>query len=197
MYIKYKPVAVFWHILIFVSCVIALFDSSEFTSGNIQFKFQFFEYDICILTACYYFILSCWQLGSSSDKSSLWIGFKYVLMMNLWLIFLVALIVINNGRLPEDADIKFVFSHFTVYLLPFLILIDWLLFDSKGNFKNSFLLFACIPSALYVFIVYILKAIGDVRGFEGYPYFFMNLSDEDKVLHFSLMAAILIAFIVL
>ena len=167
-------------------------------SGTIQLQFQFFDYDIAILTALYYVILSFWQMADTkNEKSSLWINCKYTLMLNLILIFLVDLIVIQKGHLPEDADIRFMFSHFTIYILPFLVLLDWLLFDSKGNFNNKFILFACIPLWLYVIVVYTLKAIGNIEGFYDYPYFFMSLSEGNQSLHLSLLFTIHIAFIVL
>ncbi len=198
MYIKYKPISVFWHFLISACTTFSVLYSSGIMSGNFRWQFQFFDYDIAILTAVYYFILAFWQMGSSQDgKTSLWIGFKFTLITNLCLIFLVSMIIIYNGDLPEDADIKFIFSRFTVYILPFLVLMDWLLFDSKGNFKNNFIFFAFIPIVLYGFTVYLLTAIGGITGFYDYPYFFMDLGSDEWKLHFSLLAVIQIAFLVL
>ena len=200
MYINYKPVAIFWRILTAVLGSIAFVNNSQLISGNMVFPVQRFEYDIGVLTTLYYIVLSFWQLADTkNEKTSLWLNFKYTLMMDLCFVFFVGLVVIHKGHLPDDNESisNYVFSNFNVYLLPFLVLIDWLLFDKKGGLKNVLIVISCIPIWLYSVVTYIMIAIGSIPGFYTYPYFFMSLKDGNTAVNLSLLFTMQILFIVL
>jgi len=64
------------------------------------------------------------------------------------------------------------------YVIPFIVLIDYLIFAYKGKFTNFYLMINYIPLTLYVVFIYVYRAQGGLFYLAGntyeYPYFFMN-----------------------
>ena len=73
------------------------------------------------------------------------------------------------------------------YVIPIMVILDWLLFDKKGFFKTFFPILWTIPSALYTAYVYISvlimnRPVGSKTNFcypinncGNYPYPFFNI----------------------
>jgi hypothetical protein len=64
------------------------------------------------------------------------------------------------------------------YLIPFTVLMDYLIFAYKGKFTKFYLVINYLPLILYVLAIYVYRAQGGLFYLAGntyeYPYFFMN-----------------------
>ncbi|MEE0059690.1 MAG: hypothetical protein UE295_02555 [Acutalibacteraceae bacterium] len=187
MYISYKPLAVFWRIIISLTGTIALL----FTFGLTQAKFQtiqleFFYNLITILTVVYYYVLSFWQINDTKkEKTCLLPWLKGMLTVSCAGIFIITYFFINHQQIPRWDN--YFIANITHYVIPAMVVIDWFLFDKKGFFKPFFPIIWIIPAMLYTVYSYVsvlvlhrtIKLEGSfcypISGCGNYPYPFFNM----------------------
>lgn len=205
MYISWKPLAVFWRIIISLTGTIALL----FTFGLTQAKFQtiqleFFYNIITILTVVYFYVISFWQINNTKkEKTCLLPWLKGMLTVSCAGILIITYFFINHRQIPQWD--KYFIANITHYVIPAMVVIDWFLFDKKGHFKPFFPIIWTIPAMLYTVYSYVsvlvlhrnIKLEGSfcypIFGCGNYPYPFFNIEANGisntigKLLLFSLV----------
>ena len=148
-------------------------------------KIQYFINISSILVVVYYFVLSFWQINDTkNEKTCLWPWLKGTIILTSCSTCLLGHLFVNNNTIPDWN------SHFVIntlyYIIPIMVIIDWILFDKKGNYKIYFPLIWCIPSFLYAVYVYVSvlvlqKKVGTVAN-SMYPYSFFEI-DANGIMH--------------
>ncbi|MEE0858100.1 MAG: hypothetical protein U0M12_01340 [Acutalibacteraceae bacterium] len=198
MYIKFKPLAVFWRMIIALGGTVALLLNFNIFSEHPDLsKVQYFINIANILVVVYYFILSFWQINDTkNEKTCLCPWLKGTVTLTACSTCLLGHLFVNNNTIP-DWNSNFVINTL-YYIIPVMVVIDWVLFDKKGNYKIYFPLIWCIPSFLYAIYVYVsvlvLKTkVGTAAG-SMYPYSFFDI-DVNGVIH-TVAMMLMFAFII-
>lgn len=134
----------------------------------------------CLVFFCITFIFQ--SLGILNKNQSYYIV-KFTLTTAILITMLAFELIIRpyiHSKTGYCANnIRDVLVHFVI---PLMVLFDYLFFDEKGNLNFSFLPYVTIFPTLYTLIVYLYsKSGGTFRAFKqvsNYPYIFM---DYDKV----------------
>lgn len=186
MYISWKPIAVFWRIIISLTGTIALL----FTFGLTQASFQknqleFFYNLITIITVVYYYVLSFWQINNTKkEKTCLVPWLKGMITVSCAGILIITYFFINHQVIPPWE--AYFFANVTHYFLPAMVILDWLFFDKKGYFKAFFPIIWTIPAMLYTVYSYVSVHVlhrtfnlessfcYPLSGCGNYPYPFFN-----------------------
>lgn len=199
MYIRYKPLAVLWRMAIALVGTIALIAKLDLFGESFSLtSFHYFDILITIVTVIYYFVLSFWQASRpDNEKTCLLPSFKGTLMLSMCLIGLVSYLIVNRGRISDGLD--FLWANIIHYALPIVIVLDWILFDKKGDFKIWFPFIWCIPPFLYTMTVYLaVYAFNGRVGIYGrFPYEFMNMDLNGAATTIAIIITMLLAFIIL
>ena len=123
----------------------------------------------------YYAVLNWWYIDDTKKENTCLVPIlKGMLTVTALFTTVVSHFVISKGQIPifeeatPDLQLK--------YIIPFMIFIDWMLFDKKGDYKAFFPLIWCLPALLYTAYVYIsVIALGTPVGSSGaYPYSFFD-----------------------
>ena len=70
MYISWKPLAVFWRIIISLTGTVALLFSFGILKADVQLgQIEYFHNIIAIFTIIYYYVLSFWQINNTKKES--------------------------------------------------------------------------------------------------------------------------------
>ena len=155
MYISWKPLAVFWRIIIALTGTIALL----FNFGLAQAKFQTIQLEyfynlITIITVVYYYILFFWQINNTKkEKTCLAPWLKGAITVSCAGILIITYFFINYRQIPRWDN--YFIANITHYFLPAMVILDWLLFDKKGYFKVFFPIIWTIPPMLYTIYSYV------------------------------------------
>lgn len=187
MYISWKPLAVFWRIIIALTGTVALLFNFGILKANVQLaQIEYFYNIIAILTVTYYYVLSFWQINNTKkEKTCLAPWLKGTLTVSCVGIMIISHFFINNNVVP-NWDTYFV-ANTLHYIIPTMVIIDWLIFDKKGFFKPFFPIIWTIPAILYSVYVYVSvlilnRSVGIEKSFcypisncGSYPYPFFNM----------------------
>lgn len=176
MYIKLKPIAVLWRILILVKAVEAFFSLLDLPSGigNLGLL-QYFYMLTALFIIIYYAVLDWWYIDDTKKENTCVVPIlKGMLTVTALFTMVISHFVISKGHIPifeeatPDLQLK--------YIIPIMIFIDWLLFDKKGGYKAFFPLVWCLPAILYTSYIYIsVIALKTPVGSSGmYPYTFFD-----------------------
>ncbi len=187
MYISWKPLAVFWRIIIALTGTVALIFNFGIIKANLQLlQIEYFYNIITIFTVIYYYVLAFWQINNTKkDKTCLVPWLKGAITVSCVGIMIISYFFINNTTVP-NWDTYFV-ANTMHYVIPIMVIIDWLLFDKKGFFKLFFPIIWATPAILYSAYVYISvlfldRSVGVAKSFcypikdcGSYPYPFFNV----------------------
>ncbi|MEE1126246.1 MAG: hypothetical protein U0L18_10010 [Acutalibacteraceae bacterium] len=187
MYISWKPLAVFWRIIISLTGTVALLFSFGILKADVQLgQIEYFHNIIAIFTIIYYYVLSFWQINNTKkEKTCLAPWLKGTITVSYAGIMIISFFFINHHTIP-NWDTYFV-ANTLHYIIPAMVIIDWLLFDKKGFFKLFFPIIWTIPAILYGVYVYVSvlvlnRAVGLEKSFcypikdcGSYPYPFFNV----------------------
>jgi hypothetical protein len=160
---------------------------------------SYFTTIINILTALFYGLFTI-ELALRKNRSPLLRFFKQSLMVYLIMTMLVYSFVLIPYILEEQVNYR-VFSGEDLlihYVVPFVVLIDYIWFDEKGKLK-SYYPFANIGNIVfYVGYLFIYVSLGGRfhfgNGLSMYPYFFLNI--EQTGLYPVILICISIIFMV-
>lgn len=199
MYISYKPVVVFWRILTALGGALGLLLNFGIFSGKIDtLEFQYFTNLSSIAATLYFLVLSFWSINNEEkEKTCLVPWLKSMLTFSMCVTGLIAHFILNRCEIPTgDGTVANNILH---YLLPAMVVLDWLLFDKKGNYKVFFPFLWCIPPYLYLIYTYVVVLImdGTVGKSGKYPYSFMDIDANGVVTTICLIITLTIAFIAL
>lgn len=207
MYIGYKPLAVFWRMIIALLGTVALLFNFILNTRLQIVQLEYFYNLITIFTVIYYYILSFWQINNTNkERTCLVPWLKGAITVSSVGIMLISFFFINNLTIPQW-DTYFI-ANTMHYIIPFMVISDWLLFDKKGFFKPFFPILWTIPPALYTAYVYISvlvmnRPVGSETKFcypisncGNYPYPFFNIEANgiiNTVAKLLLLAVVLIS----
>lgn len=207
MYIGYKPLAVFWRMIIALLGTVALFFNFILNAKIQVIQLEYFYNLITIFTVIYYYVLSFWQINNThKEKTCLVPWLKGAITVSSAGVVLVSFFFLNNLTIPLWNT--YFIANVMHYVIPIMVIADWLLFDKKGSFKPFFPILWTIPSALYTAYVYISvlvmnRPVGSETKFcypisncGSYPYPFFNINANgiiNTVAKLLLLAVILIS----
>lgn len=201
MYIRLKPFAVFWRIILALVGTVGLLIKFGVFRGTFQVEqIQYFSVIINIVMIAYFYVLSFWQIGNTNDdKTCILPCFKGMITLNLCLAGLIFHIILNKGVMPSwSTNIA---ENILSYITPLMAIIDWLFFDKKGSFKIYYPFIWCIPA--YTYILYTYTTIFALRKKVGmepntlYPYSFLDIDKNGFGTTFALIIVLTMAFIFL
>ncbi len=171
MYINYKPLAVFLRMIIAMGGTLLLVARIQPQLSQLNY----YSTIITLLIVIYYYMLSFWQINNTKkDKTCIAPWLKGMLTLSSVAGCAVTHFLINDNAIPNWS--QNLVSNIITYLLPAALVIDWLLFDKKGNYKMFFPFIWCIPAALYTVYVYITVLVLDkqLNFFDSHPYPFKS-----------------------
>ncbi len=210
MYISWKPIAVFWRIIIALAGTMALVFGFGLTQGEFQtIQLKYFYNLITILTVAYYYILSFWQINNTKkEKTCLFPWLKGTITVSCAGILIITYFFINHRQIPRWDE--YFIANVSHYFIPVMVVLDWLLFDKKGHFKPLFPIIWTIPAMLYTIYSYVSVLVlhnsinfektfcYPISGAGNYPYPFFNIEQNGGISNtigkLLLFALIFIAF---
>lgn len=207
MNIGFKPLAVFWRMIIALMGTVALLFNFGIISGKVQsVQLEYFYNLITIVTVIYYYVLSFWQINNTNkDKTCLVPWLKGAITVSSAGVLIISFFFINNHTIPQWD--KYLVANTMHYIIPAMVIADWLFFDKKGTFKPFFPIIWTIPSLLYTVYVYtsvlfLHRNVGSesdfcypITGCGIYPYPFFNIDTNgiiNTIAKLLLLAVVLI-----
>lgn len=165
----------------FVICVVGLFAvllNCGILFGNIYFKsFTFFTTISNILCISYYIIDIIWLIFHYKQPkiTNICPNIKYAFMMNILITFVITQFIFRYSLVFGNSNhLSLFILH---YVMPLLVLFDWIMFDTKGYIKIKSTLSWIILPYIYVITCFICANIGLAMGNtnSSYPYFFLDI----------------------
>lgn len=120
-------------------------------------------------------------------KKDYCLPFKYMSMMGITLTFLTVVLVLHMGfDFSSMASLSLLGLHFIV---PIMTILDWLIFDTKGNIKKRDPLIWTILPLSYVALIMLNQIVKGISFMDSYtPYSFLDISNPQVFLYLLLMA---------
>lgn len=172
MYINYKPLAVFLRMIIAMGGTLLLLARLQIFTGGFQVKqVGLFSTIMLFVAVVYYYVLSFWQINNTKkDKTCIAPWLKGTILLSFIGICAVDHFLINGNAIPNWQ--RYFVTNMITYVMPALLLLDYLLFDKKGSFKLFFPFIWLIPEILYTVYVYVVVLLldGKLKLFTQYPY---------------------------
>lgn len=186
MHIGFKPLAVFWRMIIALMGTVALLFTFISNAKFQTIQLEYFYNLITIVTVIYYYVLSFWQINNTNkDKTCLVPWLKGTITVSSAGMMVISFFFINNHTIPQWDT--YLVANAMHYIIPCMVVIDWLFFDKKGDFKPFFPIIWTAPSILYAVYVYVSvlvleRGVGKQGSFcypitdcGSYPYPFFNI----------------------
>lgn len=196
MRINNKKASIIYKFILCIIGIISLIMTTGILDGNFNIKvftmFTTLSNIFCIL----YFIVDLLYLIKNYKKKNvcdIWPVIKYMATISVILTFVVALVVLKMGvSFDSYLNASFLGVH---YIIPIMTLIDWILFDKKGNIKKTDPFIWLIFPFIYFMAAELDADLGSGFGAIGdskYPYYFMDVEQLGifKVLATSLIMGI-------
>lgn len=201
MYIRFKPLAVFWRIILAVIGTVGLLmDIGIFRGTFIPQRFEYFTTLSNVFVVIYFYVLAFWQISNNDEEKTCiapWL--KGMITLSICVTGLIAHIILNKGVVPSWKE--YTALNILHYITPFMVVIDWLFFDKKGNYKTFFPFIWCIPAYVYMIYTYIsvlvLKIKVGMRVGSDYPYDFLDIAKNGIATTLSLIVVLTLCFIIL
>ncbi|MDR3125641.1 MAG: Pr6Pr family membrane protein [Candidatus Nomurabacteria bacterium] len=181
MYIHNLKLATVFRVLLVAVCLyglVAIFSVSGF-SGQELLSFYTIDSNIAVLAFFSWLLFYTWR-RPKQELPSWCLTVKGAVMFGIVLTFLVYHFILSPTLFSvSDGQWAFAQSPMNIalhYIVPLMTLVDWLLFDKKGNFKRWMpLVWLAIPSVHLVFVL--IRAQFSTFSLTGshYPYFFIDI----------------------
>ena len=176
MYIKSKALGVVWKFALVACAFVGVGLQIGIFSGNLHLSGLRYFTNLSNLFCMVYFLVDALYLlfHRENDGSRSWcFPLKGIAMMGITVTWLVAHFMLGNFTMGASMQISIRLVH---YVVPVMTILDWLLFDEKGQMRaTSPLLWTTLP-LLYFAVVMLLAAL--TAGTPFYPYPFMNVSTQ-------------------
>lgn len=205
MRVKSKALSIAWKLALLAFCTWGLLDGSGILAGHYLDGFPNMFTNISNLFAWAYFACAVvWLISRRDDDAAVTFAptAKYTAMVSLVVTMLIAHFMLfstlfQNGQLV----VHLVVLH---YVVPIMVVLDWLLFDEKGKMPLWGPLAWLSLVGAYVVVVMVRVGLlghnmggGTTADISRYPYTFLDpaLSGAGAVAAF--IAAMVVAFVVL
>lgn len=174
MKINYK-ISFLSKITIFVIGLISIIATSGILDNNFNPNtFTMFTTITNSLCTIYFIIEAIYQIKNKTNKNISRI-LKNTLTMSITLTLLVAHFILKMGfSFDSFVNLSFLGVH---YIIPLLVILDWLLFDEKGKIGKFEPFIYLIMPTLYFIVAIIAAKLGNGLGFtenSKYPYTFLD-----------------------
>lgn len=183
MRINNKKITVLYRTLFLVLCSYGLALNLGITKGQFNTNILWF-YTILSNLACLIYILMCQvktiNLWNSTDafSTTAFPRFKGAITLCITVTFLIYhfLLVPNAFAMDPEFSIYSLSNILVHYVIPIMIILDWLLFDVKGRVQIfDPLMWLSLPLIYFVVMTLRGKIVGTILIAESkYPYFFMD-----------------------
>ena len=176
--IENKKVSIIYKALICIIGIVSLILNIGVFTSNPNYKtllmFTCLSNALCIV----YFLIDIIYLSKNykKDNTTFLPSVKGIAMMSITITFLVAQFVLKMKlSFTSSYEISFLGLH---YLVPIMTILDWLLFDKKGQIRLYYPLVWCLAPYLYFISALISAQYGSGFGIDSrYPYPFMNVEE--------------------
>lgn len=193
MRIRSKALSVLWKAAIAVCAFVGLGLQIGLFKGELHLSsFKYFTNISNLLCMVYFFIDVILLLAvRKRDGSVSWCpALKGVAMMGITVTWLVAHFMLGSFTMGPSLRVSIRLVH---YVVPILTILDWLLFDQKGQIKLTAPLLWTVFPLVYFAAIMGLAYFG--KGVPFYPYPFMNVEKQGlpRVL---ITVAVMLAFFI-
>lgn len=174
MYIKNRYLSVLFKLILAGCGIVGIqLQLNLFSTDPNWGMFRYFT-NLSNLLCVVYFIFAAFRILFSKDISatSLIPPLKFMTTMSITVTLLIAHFLLSDFTMDDSMAIALNLLH---YVVPLLTLLDWLLFDHKGQSKKSYPLLALLPALFYYIYVLIASNFGaPFAGNSRFPYPFLN-----------------------
>lgn len=193
MRIRSKALSVLWKAAIAACAFVGLGLQIGLFKGELHLSsFKYFTNISNLLCMIYFFIDVIFLLAvRKRDGSVSWCpALKGVAMMGITVTWLVAHFMLGSFTMGPSLRVSIRLVH---YVVPIMTILDWLLFDQKGQIKLTAPLLWTVFPLVYFAAIMGLAYFG--KGVPFYPYPFMNVEKQGlpRVL---ITVAVMLAFFV-
>lgn len=182
MFIKNKFISVFYKFIIIVLCFYGVLVEMGIFDGKINFKIMNYFTILSNFLVFGYLICSIiWLFKNKSIKNinTFLPAIKGAISMSIIITWLVYNFILskNNFIMNTSNSYHIVIANKIVhYIVPIMMIVDYLLFDSKGEYKKIYPIYWIIIPYIYLFYVLIMAQFGKGIGINSnYPYPFLDI----------------------
>lgn len=172
-----QKISVIYKLLICIIGLISIIFTSGVLDGEFNAKvFTMFTTISNILCVIYFAVNILNMLLNPNEKTDAYPVFKHMITLSITLTCIIAAGILNLG---------FDFSSYTGislfglhYIVPIMVVLDWLIFEKKGNMKKYEPFVWLIVPAVYFILAELSARFGNGFGVtvgEKYPYFFLDV----------------------
>lgn len=176
MFINHKIASLVYKAILLVACGVGLY--ACLSGGVFLHTLSYYTVLSNILVFVFYFLSVILMLSDRSDlRCSVGGRIKGTVLMAITLTFLVFQFLLAPIYIAGNMNAFWALSNvFPHYIVPIMVILDWLLFDRKGKYKASDFLYFTIPPIAYLIFSFIRGAVGPaIYAGSYYPYPFMDI----------------------
>lgn len=192
MYWNNRTASLLYKIVFLILCGWGLYLNTGLANGNFNLD-VFVYYTILSNLLCFFYFIATLTTPLIRLKGA--VVFTITVTMLIYH-FLLVPAQFNMGNHEGIFSIGNLLVH---YIIPILVIIDWIVFSPKGAFKTyDPLLWITIPLTYFIFILIRARLIGNIPGTNTrFPYPFINLDELGWAQLGSNLAGIAIFFLLL
>jgi hypothetical protein len=181
MYLKSKKFSISYKLILIVVCMFGLLLNFGVFDGRFDFKVLRFFTVLSNLFCFVYFIISVIYLKRNfldENKTTFNPTLKGIATMSITVTLLVAHFLLGGGRfiMGTTLGISMLLSH---YIVPIMMILDWLLFDKKGYITKTSPLIWSSGHLLYFLYIVVSAQFG---GIYTYPFIDVDTLGWSRVL---------------
>lgn len=183
MCIRNRPASIVYKLLILLLSGFSLFFLVGLPGGFLVETLNYFPTVAVLLSAVFYFVAVLHGIGRTATRgargeASFAPHFKgAVVLVNLINIAIMRQQILPAAQslLSGNISMENIATLAVAVVLPFLVLLDWLLFDPKGRFRTSDPVLWLIPAIIYYLYTLVRARLGQpLSTGEQYPYDFLS-----------------------
>ncbi|MGU8655084.1 Pr6Pr family membrane protein [Clostridium perfringens] len=182
MFIKNKLISVLYKLIIIIICSYGIFIEIGIFDGKVNFKiFNYFTIWSNILVLLYLICSIVWIIKYNNTKknNTFLPSLKGAITLNIVITFLVYNFILTKSNFDmkiANSYNMFIANKIVHYIVPVMMILDYLLFDNKGEYKKIYPVYWISIPYIYLFYVFIMIKLGNDVGINSkYPYPFLNI----------------------
>lgn len=124
---------------------------------------------LCIV----YFIIDIIYILKVKDNKTFCPPLKSIMTMSITVTMLIVIFLLQ-GSFPTTGliGLSFIILH---YIVPIMVILDWLLFDKKGLYKVTYpFLNLIVPAVYYIYVIILVNTGYEFSTASKYPYPFLD-----------------------
>lgn len=204
VFIKNKFISAFYKFIIIVLCFYGILVEIGLFDGKINFKIMnYFTILSNFLVLVYLFFSIIWLFKNKSIKNinTFLPAIKGAISMSIIITWLVYNFILSKDNFIMNINNSyhiFIANKIVHYIVPIMMIVDYLLFDSKGEYKKIHPIYWMIIPYIYLFYIFIMAQFGNQIGINGnYIYPFLDIYSLGVHKVFINVICLTVAFILL